>query len=192
MSSEVQTQRTVRRLKPEYFIAGISVAVTIGLAVAIVLNFELVRQAGAYGYGGAFVISLFAGGTVVIPIPGLAVIFGLGGVLNPFWVGLAAGLGEALGALTIYLTGMGGRGLVQKRLPKVYPRMVEWVKKRGDIAVFLYSAIFNPFFYPLTLACGALRFGLWRFFFLSWGGKTVKGLIVAYAGYFGLRWLLKV
>lgn len=182
----------MRRIKREYIVAGLSAAITIALAVLIVRNFALVRQAGAYGYGGAFVISLFAGGTVVVPIPGLAVIFGLGGVLNPLWVGLAAGLGEAIGAMTIYFTGMGGRGVMQRRFPRIYPKMVDWVRRRGDAAVFLYSAIFNPFYYPLTLACGALRFGLWRFFFLSWAGKTVKCLIVAYAGYFGLRWLFEI
>lgn len=172
--------------------ALVAIVVTIGIAVLIVSNIDFIRRMGAYGYAGAFVVSVLAGGTVVVPIPGLAVIFSLGAVLNPAFVALVAGLGEALGSITIYLTGMGGRSLIEKRFPKVYPRMVGWVQNRGAFAIFLYSAIFNPFFYPLTLACGALRFGLWKFFFLSWAGKTVKCLVVAYAGYFGLRWLAHI
>lgn len=182
----------MRKIRLEHIIAAISVVITVFLAFVIIRNVGLVRQMGAYGYGGAFVISVLSGGTVVVPIPGLAVVFSLGGVLNPLWLGLVVGLGEAVGAVTIYVTGMGGRTLIEKRFPGAYPRMVDWVKRKGDAAVFLYSAVFNPLYYPLTIACGALRFGWWRFFLLSWAGKTIKGLIVAYAGYFGLRWLFHV
>jgi membrane protein DedA with SNARE-associated domain len=38
-----------------------------------------------------------------------------------------------------------------------------------------------------------LRFGWVRFFFATWAGRTVKGMALAYLGYFGLgsilRWL---
>lgn len=180
------------RMKKEHVVAVLGIVVTIVLAVAIVRYFDLVRQMGGYGYLGVFVISIFAGGTILVPIPALAVVFALGGVLNPAWVGVAAGLGEAIGALTIYLTGMGGRTLFENRFPKIYPRIAGWVKRRGPVAVFLYSSVFNPFFYPLTLMCGALRFGILRFFLLCWAGKTIKGLTIAYAGYLGLRWVLGV
>ena len=182
----------LRKIRLEHIVGAISVIITIAIAVFIVRNLDVVRSLAGYGYAGLLVVSILAGGTVVVPIPGLALVFSLGGVLNPLWVGIVAGLGEALGAVTIYLTGMGGRTAMQKRFPRFYPRMVDWVRRRGHMAVFLYSAVFNPFFYPLTLASGALRFGLWRFFFLSWAGKTVKGLTVAYAGYFGLRWLFNI
>ncbi|MDO8473379.1 MAG: VTT domain-containing protein [Dehalococcoidia bacterium] len=181
-----------KKIKPEYVLALAAVIITVGIGFLIVRNFNLVREMGAYGYVGAFVVSVLAGATVVVPIPGLAVIFSLGAVLNPAIVGLVAGLGEAVGSITIYLTGMGGRPLIERRYPKYYPRMVAWLKRKGGFAVFLYSAVFNPFYYPLTLVAGALKFGLWRFFFLSWAGKTVKCLFVAYAGYFGLRWLAHI
>jgi membrane protein YqaA with SNARE-associated domain len=177
----------LRKIKLEYIVGSVSVLVTVGVAVVIIREWSWIRSLSAYGYLGAFVISVFSGGTVIVPIPGLAVIFSLGGVLNPIWVGIVAGLGEAIGALTIYLTGMGGRTMVQTRFPRFYPRMVGWLRRRGDVTVFLYSAVINPFFYPLTLACGALRFGLWRFFFLSFAGKTVKSLVIAYIGYFSLH-----
>jgi membrane protein YqaA with SNARE-associated domain len=180
----------LRKVKTEHIIAVIAIGGTIGLAALIVRHFEFVRTIGTYGYLGVFIISVLAGGTVVVPVPALAVVFALGGVLNPAIVGAVAGLGEAAGAMLIYLTGMGGRTMFQSRFPRVYPRVVAWVRRKGPLAVFLYSAVLNPFYYPLTLAAGALRFGLWRFFFLTWAGKTVKGMTVAYAGYLGLRWLL--
>jgi len=181
-----------RKIRLEYIVSAVSVAITVAIIVAIVRNLDVVRSLSGYGYAGVLVVSILAGGTIIVPVPGLAVVFSLGGVLNPLWVGMVAGLGEALGAVTIYLTGMGGRTVMQKRFPRFYPRMVDWVRRRGHMAVFLYSAVLNPFFYPLTLASGALRLGLWRFFFLCWAGKTVKGLTVAYAGYFGLRWLFNI
>jgi len=180
-------RKLLAKIKLEYVAAVLSVLMTIALAVVILTNLDIVRRMGAFGYAGAFVISIISGATVIVPIPGLAVVLSLGAVLNPLLVGIAAGLGEALGAMTIYLTGMSGRTLIRNRFPKFYPRMANWVHRKGDMAIFLYSAIFNPFYYPLTLACGALRFGLRRFFLLSWAGKTVKCIVVAYAGYFGLR-----
>ncbi|MBI2858329.1 MAG: VTT domain-containing protein [Chloroflexi bacterium] len=184
-------EKVRKYVKLEYIAGLLSISLTIGLAYVIVTRFDIVRQMGAFGYAGAFVVSIISGATIIIPIPGIAVVFSLGAVLNPLFVGIAAGLGEALGALTIYLTGMGGRTMIEKRFPKFYPRMVEWVRHRGDWAIFAYSAIFNPLYYPLTLACGALRFGLRRFFFLSWAGKTVKCVAIAYAGYYGLRLIFK-
>ena len=182
----------LRKIRLEHIVGAISVIITIAIAVFIVRNLDVVRSLAGYGYAGVLVVSILAGGTIVVPIPGLAVVFSMGGVLNPLWVGMVAGLGEALGAVTIYLAGVGGRTAMQNRFPRFYLRTVDWVRRKGGVAVFLYSAVLNPFFYPLTLACGALRFGLWRFFFLSWAGKTVKGLTVAYAGYFGLRWLFHI
>ncbi len=65
------------------------------------------------------------------------------------------------------------------------------MERRGSLALFLLSAILNPFFYPAALAAGAMRFGVRKYFFITWAGKTIKGLTVAYAGYWGLRGLLR-
>lgn len=178
------------RVRKEYVVAGLVVVFSAVVTVLAVRYLDLLRYVGAYGYAGIIVFSFLSGSTAVVPIPGLAVTFAMGGVLNPVWVGISAGIGEAIGALTIYLAGASGRGLVQNRFPKAYPRVVGWVHRRGPAGVFLYSCVINPFFYPLTLACGALRFGVWKFFALCWAGKTVKGVALGFAGYFGLRWLV--
>ena len=44
---------------------------------------------------------------------------------------------------------------------------------------------------PAGLAAGSLRMGLVKFFLISWAGKTVRFLYIAYAGYWGLQFILK-
>ena len=78
-------------------------ALLLALAISITI-FALrdrIAQIGAYGYPGVFLISVLASATIVLPAPSLAVVFALGSSLNPVLVGLAAGLGEALGELAV-------------------------------------------------------------------------------------------
>jgi membrane protein YqaA with SNARE-associated domain len=134
------------------------------------------------------------GATIIVPIPMLAVVFALGGALKYTWLlGLMAGIGETLGALTIYMTGYGGGTAIAKgihgKLEIAYERMMTQIQKRGSWTLFLLAAVINPFFYPAALAAGALRFSIRRYFLVCCAGKTIKGMTVAYAGYFGLRGL---
>jgi membrane protein YqaA with SNARE-associated domain len=125
----------------------------------------------------------------------LAVIFALGRIIEPYWVGLAAGLGETVGALIIYVTGHGaGTALYSSdgRLGKIYMKLMSFMEKKGSLTLFILSSIINPFFYPAAIAAGAMRFGIRKYFIICFAGKTIKGLTVAYAGYWGLRGLLKM
>ena len=182
--------------KKAYILVVVGVVVTLVMAAAVVLFWKDVQKLEGYGYMGAFVISIFGGATIIVPVPMLAVVFALGGVLTPYWVGIAAGLGETLGALIIYMTGYGGGtalyGSTHGRIQSAYSRMMYLMERRGSLTLFLLSAILNPFFYPAALAAGALRFGVRRYFLICWGGKTIKGLTIAYAGYWGLRGLLRM
>jgi hypothetical protein len=173
------------------------------MAVIIIFYWDNVREVGQYGYLGAFVVSVFGGATYIAPVPMTPVIFSLGTVLKPsfapflgpVFVGAAAGLGEALGGLTIYMTGYGGGAVLantnRRRIQAIYSRMLRWVEKRGTLTLFILSATLNPFFYPAGLAAGALRFGIKRYFFICLGGKIIKGMTVAFAGYWGLGAILR-
>ena len=193
-----------RRLKKgskklAYALGIVSVILTILIAIAVVYFWEPVSQKlEGYGYFSAFAISILGGATIIIPVPMLAVVFALGGVLKPYWVGLAAGLGEAFGALIIYMTGHGAGITLFKsentegRLQSAYLRLMRLMERRGSLTLFILSAILNPFFYPAALAAGALRFGIKKYFIICFAGKTIKGLTIAYAGYIGLRGLLRM
>ena len=173
-----------------FYISGLAIVITILLSVAVVHYREYIVELQSYGYLGVFIISLFAGSIMVLPIPYVAVVFTLGGVLNPALVGAASGLGASVGAVTIYLVGYGGHNLFRNYNDAIYSRIEGWIRRRGSIAVFIMSAVFNPFFIPMAITMGMLHFRLWKFFVLCWAGNTVKSLAIAYAGYLGLRSLL--
>ncbi len=190
--------------KWQAYIGILGVILGIGLAVSVVYFYEDLRHFTHYGYLGAFLISAFGGATILAPIPMTPVVFALGTVLKPsfapymgpIFVGMAAGIGETLGGLTIYWTGhSGGTALASAnhhRVKYIYQRLLHWVDKRGSLTLFVLSAIVNPFFYPAGLAAGALRFGIKRYFFICWGGKTIKGITVALLGYWGLGAILRM
>lgn len=177
--------------KREAIIGGLSLAVTITLCVLIIQHRGYLDQIAKWGYLGCFIVNLFASGTVVVPGLGVLITFTLGGVLNPAIVGAVAGIGEATGAVGAYLTGYGGRGLVRENSNGLYIRFTNIVQRHGSKAVLLMASILNPLYYPFAVFMGMLRFGLTRFFLMTWAGRTVKNMILAYLGYFGLRSILE-
>ncbi len=191
-----QIKPTQSSSKNAYYLGILGVVLTIAMAVAVIYFWEEVRALEAWGYLGAFLISILGGATIIIPVPMLAVQFALGGVMEYTWlVGIAAGLGETLGALTIYITGHGaGAALYNSKHGKIqaaYERLIGLMERRGSITLFLLSAVINPFFYPAALAAGATKFGIRRYFVICFVGKTIKGMTVVYVGYWGLGSLLR-
>ena len=191
-----QIKPTRGSYKRAYYLGILGVVLTVAMAVAVVYFWEEVRALQHLGYLGAFLISIFGGATIIVPVPMLAVQFALGGVLNPVFVGLASGLGETGGALIIYMTGHGGGAALYNskhgKLQAVYLRLMSWMERRGSITLFVLSSVVNPFFYPAALTAGALRFGIKRYFLICLAGKTIKGFTVAFVGYWGLRGLLRM
>jgi uncharacterized membrane protein YdjX (TVP38/TMEM64 family) len=179
-----------------YALGIIGIILTILMAVAVIYYSESIEELQAYGYVGAFIISILGGATIIIPVPMLAVVFALGGVMEYTWlVGISAALGELIGALTIYMTGHGaGRVLVESKHGKVqsaYERILGLMEKRGHLVLFIVASVVNPFFYPAALAAGALRFGLRRYIVIVLAGKIIKCMTVVYAGYFGLKGIFR-
>ena len=183
--------------KIAYILGVFGVIFTLLTAGAVIYFWEVVHALEGYGYLGAFLISILGGATIIIPVPMLAVVLALGGVLKyPVLVGVAAGLGETVGALIIYMTGYGGGVALFNskygRIQAAYLRLMKLMERMGSWTLFILSAVLNPFFYPAALTAGVLRFNIQRYFLICWGGKTIKGITVAYVGYFGLRGLLRM
>ncbi len=187
-------QTKVKPPKGAWYLIVLSALAMIAIAVLAVVYREQVRDFDQYGYLGAFVVSVMSGATVIVYVPGVPVVFALGGILHyPFLVGIAAGLGEGLGAFTSYGAGRGGHGLLsEKQLQnKYFQRVQTWMTRRGYLTVFLASAVFNPFFVAVGATAGAMRMPPWKFYLVCAAGKAVKGIYVAYFGYYGLRYILE-
>ncbi len=144
-------------------------------------------QLAAYGYPGIFLLSFLAYATVLLPAPGVAVVFAMGAVFHPVGVALAAGAGAALGELTGYMAGFGGQEVVER--VEMYERFSRWMKRNGPLTVLFLSAIPNPFFDLAGLAAGALKMKILRFLLWCWIGETIKMLVFSYAGATSLNWL---
>jgi len=161
-------------------------------ASAIILREKLI-DFQAYGYLGIFLISLLGSATVIAFIPSVPVVFAMSGVLPWYYVGLVAGIGEAIGEFVIYMAGRTGHAFFLKdRLTEaqnnkdatgIYPRLQRWIHAKGALALFLASAVFNPFFSLIGATAGATRFPAWKFFGAVWAGKTVKWITICLLGY---------
>jgi membrane protein DedA with SNARE-associated domain len=177
--------------KREAIIGGISLAVTVALSLFIIQHRSYIEQISHWGYIGCFIISVLTNGTFILPGFGIVITFTLGGVLNPAVVGAVAGIGEAIGAIGAYFTGYAGRGLLRDSNNGLYLRFSNIVERHGSKAIFFVSAVLSPFFYPFAVCLGMLRFGWIRFFLATWAGRTVKSMVLAYLGYFGLKAVLQ-
>lgn len=181
------------RFKGKYTLALVILAV-IAIAAITMYFWEGIKALQSYGYLGAFVISFLGSATVIIPVPALAVTFALGGVLKyPFLVGIAVGLAEPIGELTGYIAGRAGhRTFFESRYAALFIKVQGWMVRRGTLFLFLMSAVPNPVFDLAGVAAGAMRYPLYKYLLVCWAGKTVKGIGIAYAGYFGMRSLLSL
>ena len=142
------------------------------------------EQLAAYGYPGIFLLSLLAYATVLLPAPGVAIVFTMGGVFNPLYVALAAGAGAALGEMSGYLAGFSGQAVVER--VGIYEKLTHWMGKNGPLTVLFLSAIPNPFFDLAGVAAGALKMPVKNFLFWCWIGETIKMILFAFAGSYSL------
>jgi uncharacterized membrane protein YdjX (TVP38/TMEM64 family) len=154
--------------------------VVIALSVFVFSIRDQAEELAVYGYPGIFVLSFLAYATVLLPAPGVAVVFTMGSIFNPVGVALAAGTGAALGELSGYLAGFSGQAVVERA--DMYERLTRWMKKNGSLTIFLLAAIPNPFFDLAGVAAGSLKMPVVRFFIFCWMGEVVKMAIFAFAG----------
>lgn len=166
-------------------IAGIVFA--LALTVTIFVFRDQLQRAERYGYLGIFIISVLGNATIVLPVPTFVTAFAGGGVFNPVLVGLISAAGATIGELTGYLAGISGKAVVENR--EMYARFQRWMQRYGLIALFVLAAIPNPFFDLAGIIAGVSRVPLYQFMLVTWAGKIVKFLIIAYLGAGSMRLL---
>jgi uncharacterized membrane protein YdjX (TVP38/TMEM64 family) len=171
-----------------HWISLTSITAVIILSVVIYFTSALTGDFEAYGYLGVFIIAILGASVIVVPVPHLPILFIMGSVLNPFLVGLMAGLGEPIGEIPAYMAGVSGRLSLQNN--KRFTRLNDLMRRRGSLVLFLFSAIPNFFFDFVGAIAGAIRYPFWKYMLVVFIGKTAKGLMVAFAGYWllGLLW----
>ena len=146
---------------------------------------EHISQYTAYGYPGIFLIALLTNATVLMPAPGVAVVYAMGGIFNPLGVALAAGTGGALGELSGYLAGFSGQAVVENS--RVYEKLQPWIQKYGPWAILILAAIPNPFFDTAGIIAGISKMHIGHFLLACWGGQFIKMSLFAFAGAYSLN-----
>lgn len=159
----------------------------IGVSLLLIERREQIQRLAGVGYPGIFVTALISSASVLVPGPGLAIVFTMGGILPPLGVALAAGSGAALGEVSAYLAGISGRAVIERM--DLYRRIKPQILKYGPIAIFLLGVIPNPAFDLAGIAAGALKMTFWKFFLAVWAAQVIKMLVIAFAGSFSLNWL---
>lgn len=166
----------------------ISFAAVLGISVLIYSIRDRASQLAALGYPGIFIISFLANATVLLPAPGVAVVFAMGGIFKPFLVGIVAGLGGGLGEISGYLAGFSGQAIIEQK--SIYQKIHPFINKYGALAIFFLAIIPNPFFDLAGIAAGALKIPLKTFLLWCTLGKIIKMWAFAYAGAYSINWIL--
>ena len=168
----------------------VALLAVVAISVYIFSIRDRADQFVAYGYPGVFLISILANATVLLPAPGVAIVFAMGGVFNPFIVGIVAGAGAAIGEMSGYIAGFGSQVVVERM--KLYNRIKDWTQRYGVWTILILAAIPNPFFDLAGMAAGALKMPIRKFVLVCLIGKIIKMWIFAYAGAYSINWLINL
>ncbi len=164
------------------------IAISVGLFYFYRQYPDKIEDLKAYGYLGAFIISLTFNATVILPTGNILILTALGATLpSAVVVGLVGGVGAAIGETTGYVAGYSGRGLLGRS--RMYGRVESWVKRWGAMTIFVLALV--PFIFDLAgIAAGALRFPFWKFLILCWLGRTILYVVFVVLAAFGLKILV--
>lgn len=145
----------------------------------------------SYGYVGAFLAMFVSSATIILPAPGIVMVFAIAAAgANPILVGLFAGIGAGLGELVGYFAGYSGSEAINDsaRYRKIKTKL-ENNPKNAIWTLVILAFIPNPFFDLAGLAAGALKFSLRDFLFATIAGKTLRTMLIALAGFYSIDWL---
>lgn len=159
---------------------GALLAITLG-SCWLAVNPEWVRSFGHWGYLSVFFVSLLSSATVIIPAPGLAVVFAMGSALDPLALGVVAGVGSGLGELSGYIAGASGRELILHN--RGFNGRLHWFTTRYTYpALFLLAILPLPVFDIAGVIAGALKMRVSHFLGVVISGKIIKHVLVAMVG----------
>lgn len=143
-----------------------------------------------WGYLGIFAISLVSSASIILPVPYFAFVFAAGAVMNPVLVGIAGGLGAAIGELTGFVIGAGGKHALKKKHEKLLKKAESWAEKHGFFAIIILFAATPLPDDVIGILSGALGYNPKKFFLAALIGKLALNLALAFGGFYGYAWVL--
>lgn len=165
-----------------WFFGAVTVVAIFVASVYLVGNPELVLRLGHWGYLGAFIISLVASATIILPAPGIAVVIAMGAALDPVLLGIVAGVGSAIGELSGYLAGRGGRALIPHQRRPQFERLQRLTDRYGAPLLILLAAIPFPLFDFAGIIAGMMKMRVATFIATVSIGKSAKYVFMVLVG----------
>jgi membrane protein YqaA with SNARE-associated domain len=175
------------RLRIVQILTVVIVIVALGASLYFRDHLQELQQ---YGYAAVFIVGLVSNATVILPVPGLAVSSVMGGVFNPWIVGIVGGVSQALGELTGYMAGYSGHTWIETN--QTYERVDRWMRRYGALTIFVMAVIPNPVFDVGGIIAGAMRFPVWKFLVSCTAGKVIKNIGFALIGFYGTEALFRL
>ncbi len=156
----------------------------LSIIVSVIIIFEggYLKQFSSLNYVGVLIISFASSATLFIPAPSWIFVIIMGRLLDPYLVGVIAGIGSGFGEITGYIAGKGTSRLVQ--MDGKYRENWEWIRKKDVGAIAILAFIPNPLFDIAGFAAGNLGIKVWRFILGCIIGRVLKYVLLAYIGKF--------
>ena len=206
MSRRLRIQRRIERFLDDYIegdlaataevvvasehqrlaLLGIVVAVA-GMTAALVIAYTVggVRLVKSLGYFGVFLSAIIGSASMFIPVPGAlaGITFGLfltpiPYIPQPITIAVVVAAGSAIGELTGYSTGVGGRAVIgNSRIGRL---LVTLMRRHGTLTVFCVAAVPNPLIDVGGIAAGVAGMSMRRFMAVMFLGKCVNYVAIAY------------
>ena len=167
----------------------LAIGLSVVAAVTAVTLRDWIVELGSWGYLGAFLISGVSSATIFFPAPGAAIIMVMAQDFNFILLGVASGIGGALGSITAYAVGRLGAGAVQHG--RLY-RFACWaMRKFGGLILFVFTLI--PFL-PMDgagILAGATRYPVRRFYIYVGTASVIKMVALLYIVTVSWDWILE-
>lgn len=168
----IQETRTSQKLTlwlTVLFAAAITIA-----SVWILFHPELLSRFRNWGYLGAFVINIIASATLILPVPGVALVLAMSTQLNPWVLCIVSGVGSAIGELTGYFAGATGQRLIPDSQRPTMERLHRLTEKYGALLLIALAAYPFPLFDLAGIVAGVSKMRLWKFITATAIGKSIK------------------
>jgi membrane protein YqaA with SNARE-associated domain len=161
-------------------IAGVSATALVS-GYLLLLLFTDTARVEAMGLGGIFVVTLLSHSTMVARDIFVPLFLALTPLYNPILLGVAAGVGGAIGDIIPYLLGLGVAETVESEGGKAEDLVGRWLKKYGLWAVLVVAATPLPDL-PVVMLAGTRRLPLHKLLMIEAVGKTALYTLGAWVG----------
>jgi membrane protein YqaA with SNARE-associated domain len=131
------------------------------LTVLTIMLLPLLATLGPWSYLAGFVINFLSNATVMTPLPGNTALILMAKEVDPFYLGIAAGIGGTIGQLTGYWLGAQGRESLEGT--RMYEFALRGMERYRGLILVLFGLMPIPPDDIVAIVGGATRYPIPKF-----------------------------